>query len=419
MNISQMKVRDIKPYEKNAKKHDKRQIDNVAESISRFGFAQPLVVDKDDVLIIGHCRLLAAKKLKIKEVPVVRMDDLTEEQVNQLRLLDNKLNESEWDMDLLAPEVEELDWEGFDIDWEIPEIADEEGEQEIAEDEYTEDVPSMTNMGEIWQLGEHRLLIGSSTNDEDVKRLMAGDKAKILFTSPPYSDMREYNGGKDLSVDSISQFIKCYRPYTSYQCVNLGIQFRNSEINQYWNEYIDVAKSAGYKLMAWNVWDKTMCGSIGQQKTFFPTRHEWIFVFGTEYFDLNLTKPKKEASINKKRNERKVRQPDGTTKYSSVGDTSHLYKKMESVSIIQSEQGSIRHEHPAVFPVALPSEYIQAMTKEGDVIIEPFGGSGTTLIACEELNRKCRIMELDCHYADVIIARWEKLTGKKAVRIDE
>ena len=419
MNISQMKVRDIKPYEKNAKKHDKRQIDNVAESISRFGFAQPLVVDKDDVLIIGHCRLLAAKKLKIKEVPVVRMDDLTEEQVNQLRLLDNKLNESEWDMDLLAPEVEELDWEGFDIDWEIPEIADEEGEQEIAEDEYTEDVPSMTNMGEIWQLGEHRLLIGSSTNDEDVKRLMAGDKAKILFTSPPYSDMREYNGGKDLSVDSISQFIKCYRPYTSYQCVNLGIQFRNSEINQYWNEYIDVAKSAGYKLMAWNVWDKTMCGSIGQQKTFFPTRHERIFDFGTEYFDLNLTKPKKEASINKKRNERKVRQPDGTTKYSSVGDTSHLYKKMESVSIIQSEQGSIRHEHPAVFPVALPSEYIQAMTKEGDVIIEPFGGSGTTLIACEELNRKCRIMELDCHYADVIIARWEKLTGKKAVRIDE
>ncbi len=117
MNIEQMKVKDLKPYEKNAKKHDKTQIANVAESIKRFGFAQPLVVDKDNVLIIGHCRLLAAKQLKLREVPVVRMDDLTEEEVKQLRLLDNKLNESDWDFDLLMDEVGELECDVFDLDW--------------------------------------------------------------------------------------------------------------------------------------------------------------------------------------------------------------------------------------------------------------------------------------------------------------
>lgn len=117
MRISNMKIKDIIPYEKNAKKHDKVQIANVAESIRQFGMVQPLVVDKDGVLIIGHCRLLAAKKLQMREVPVVKLDELTEDQVKKLRLLDNKLNESAWDMELLLPEVEELDFDGFSLDW--------------------------------------------------------------------------------------------------------------------------------------------------------------------------------------------------------------------------------------------------------------------------------------------------------------
>lgn len=419
IKIEYLPIKDLKPYERNAKKHDETQIKNVAESIKQFGFAQPIVVDRNNVVIIGHCRLLASKKLKLKEVPVVRMEDLTDEQVQKLRLLDNRLNESEWDFDLLAEDIPSLDFSDFDIDWGIPwDNEEEEGEQDVIEDEYDEDeVPHIAKAGEIYQLGKHHLMIASSTNKDDVQKLMGTERGRILFTSPPYSDMRDYNGGKDLSVDSIANFISCYRPYTDYQCVNLGMQIKNLEINQYWNEYIDVAHKAGYKLMAWNVWDKTMCGSIGQQKAFFPTRHEWIFVFGTDYYDLNLTKPKKESSIHES-GTRAVRQKDGSMKRSTQGDTSHKFKKMESVSTICSETGTIRSKHPAVFPVALPSEYIQAMTNEGDIVIEPFGGSGTTLIACEQLNRKCRIMELDCHYADVIIDRWQKLTGEKAVRID-
>ena len=130
MNIENIAIKDIKPYERNAKKHDERQIKNVMQSIKNFGIVQPLVVDKDNVLIIGHCRLIAAKRLKLKEVPVVRMDELTQEQVDKLRLLDNKLNESEWDFDLLAEDILELDFSDFDIDWDLPEDIEENTEIE-------------------------------------------------------------------------------------------------------------------------------------------------------------------------------------------------------------------------------------------------------------------------------------------------
>lgn len=273
---------------------------------------------------------------------------------------------------------------------------------------------TITRPGDIWQLGNHRLMCGSSTETSDVAILMAGMKAKILFTSPPYLDTREYEGGKDLSVNNIVKFIPTYRPYTDYMCVNLGIKRKNYDIVQYWDDYISAAKGCGYKLMAWNVWDKTMAGSIGQQSAFFPLRHEWIFVFGTEYYDTNLIWDKKAASINKFPI-RAVRQPDGSFKSSTIGDTSNTKKKMESVFSLVSELGSIRSKHPAVFPVGLPSEYIKSMTNENEIVIDPFCGSGTTLIACEQLNRTCYAMELEPKYCDVIIKRWEDFTGEKAV----
>lgn len=421
MQIENVKVSSLKPYEKNAKKHPKEQIEFIANSIRDFGFRQPLVIDKDNVLVIGHGRLAAAKKLGIKEIPCVRADDLTDEQIKALRLADNKTNESEWDLELLNVEIDDIididmSQFGFDVS------ADFEDEEPITtmEDELPEDdeVETRCKLGDIWQLGEHRLICGDSTSAENVALLMDGAKAKMLFTSPPYSDIREYNGDKDLSVSNIVNFISAFRPYTDYQCVNLGIQRKNHEIVQYWDEYIEKARECGYKLMAWNVWDKTMAGSIGQQSAFFPIRHEWIFVFGTEFFEINETWEKKEASITDNGGQRKVRQKDGTTTYSTKGDTSHKYKQMESVVSICSECGAIRALHPATFPVGLPAEYVKAMTDEGDIVIEPFGGSGTTMIACEQLNRKCYMSELDERYCDVIIQRWENFTGKKAVKIN-
>lgn len=420
MVIKDVKITELKEYENNPR-FNKSAVDPVAASIREFGFKVPIVVDKNNVIVAGHTRLKAAKKLGLETVPCVIADDLTDEQIKAFRIADNKTAEiSEWNFDKLETELAHLAEQGFNMgdygfdDFDVD-------HSDIPEDDVPdvdENVESVSKLGQLWKLGDHRLLCGDSTSSEDVAKLMAGQTAKILFTSPPYSDMREYNGDKDLSVNNLIHFISTYAPYTNYQCVNLGIQRKDNEIVPYWDAYIDEAKKAGLKLMAWNVWDKQQAGSIGQQRAFFPIRHEWIFVFGTEYFDLNCTWEKAEDSIGNSKI-RKVRQPDGSFDISSRGNTTKKYKKMESVLSVHAELGAIRSEHPATFPVQLPAEYINAMTDKGDNVIEPFCGSGSTLIACEQLGRKCFGMELDPHYCDVIIKRWETLTGGKAELINE
>ena len=419
MRIEYRGTETLAPYAQNTKKHDQKQIENVANSIRRFGWQQPIVIDENDVVVIGHCRLLAAKQLGMTEVPVTVASGLTDEEIRELRIADNRTNESPWDMEMLEKELADLDFEGFDLDFDSIVQTTEEATQNVAEDDYEAEPPKTprAKIGDIYQLGNHRLMCGSSTNIEDVEKLMNGDTARMLFTSPPYSDMREYEGGKNLDVDNIALFIATYRLFTDYQCVNLGIQRKNHEIYPYWDRYIEIAKDSGYKLMSWNVWDKMTCGSIGQQSAFFPIRHEWVFVFGTEFYEINLTWAKKEESIHGKRY-RKVRQADGSMKVSSKGDETKPYKQMESVLQLLPEMGAVRSQHPATFPVGLPAEYIKSMSDEGDIVIEPFCGSGTTLIACEQLGRCCYGMELEPKYVDVIINRWEQLTGEKAVLLN-
>ena len=421
MEVINVPVRDLIPYEKNAKNHPDDQIEHIANSIREFGFRQPLVIDAQNVVVIGHGRLMAAKKLGMEEVPCVRADDLSETQIKALRLADNKTNESEWDFDALEHELDELsvDFDMSDFGFDAFQV--EEEPQEAQEDDFDVDAPveAKAKLGDIYQLGRHRLMCGSSTDEDNIAELMDGEHAAMLFTSPPYSDMRDYEGGKDLSVENLAQFISCYRPYTDYQCVNLGIQRKNNDIYEYWNEYIRVARDAGYKMLAWNVWDKGMTGNIGQAAAFFPLRHEWVFCFGTEFFEINLTVEKKPDSITDHPAIKTKRNADGTTSPHSTGDTSKPYKQMESVLFLHPVlQNDIRALHPATFPVGLPAEYIKAMTHKDDIVIEPFGGSGTTLIACEELGRSCRIMELEPKYVDVIIARWEQFTGQKAVLLN-
>lgn len=188
MDIKEIEISKIKPYEKNAKKHDKTQIENVAESIKQFGMVQPLVLDSKNEIIIGHCRFEACKKLGYKTVPCVMANDLDRVQVEKLRLLDNRLNESEWDIDLLKEIVPELDFYGFDVDWDIPEL---EEEKEVEEDNFDVDdnIPEQpkAKLGDIYQLGEHRLMCGDSTKEEDVAKLMNDKVIKCVFTSPPYN----------------------------------------------------------------------------------------------------------------------------------------------------------------------------------------------------------------------------------------
>jgi site-specific DNA-methyltransferase (adenine-specific) len=173
MNVQNRKLSELTPYPGNAKKHDKKQIANVAESIRQYGFVQPIVVDRDDVIIIGHCRALAAKKLGMDEVPCVSMDDLTPEQVNALRLVDNKSNESDWDFDLLAEELHNLDLSAFDFDWGLPIEDESEVIEDTAPDVDTDNEP-VTKLGDVWQLGRHRLVCGDSTSIDTVETLMGG-----------------------------------------------------------------------------------------------------------------------------------------------------------------------------------------------------------------------------------------------------
>jgi len=427
-DIKTMSVNDIIPYENNPRDNEDA-VDKVAASLREFGFKQPIVVDKDNIVIVGHTRLKAAKKLKMSEVPVLVADDLTDEQVKAYRLADNKTGEfAEWDAELLNFELDgiiDIDMSEFGFDIED----DEDKSVEVEEDEIPDDVEERCKLGDVWKLGNHRLICGDSTDVNVIGKLMDGNKAELLFTSPPYSDMRDYNGDKDLSVDNISEFITASQHYASYMAVNLGIQRKDGEIVQYWDKYIQKAKDNGLKLLAWNVWDKLRCGSIGQQKAFVPIRHEWIFVFGKEAKELNLTWEKRKSSIYADGRRRKVRQKDGSFKESSRGVTSNAFKKMELVVKLEdkdsidsvteqwSESGKISSKHPATFPVHLPAEYIIAFTDEDDYVLESFGGSGTTLMACEQLKRRCCICELDEHYCDVILQRWEDFTGEKAERI--
>ena len=368
-------------------------------------------------------------------MPVTIASGLTEEEIRELRIADNKTNESEWDTLALSEDLNGLSFEGFcfedltdlmsGIEVALPQEdePDTSGAGEESGEVYN---PRGIQLGEIWQLGNHRLMCGSSTDPADVKKLMGNTRAKLLFTSPPYGDLREYNGGKNLEVRSIAQFIQAYSAYADIQAVNLGILTKDSEILTYWDEYILAARACGLKLFSWNVWDKMMCGSIGQHEMMIPVRHEFIFVFGEKAREIRYTMPKKEASIYTSGREKTRRQKDGSTKRSSAGNTQKAFKKMESVLEIPEpkhltsvtkkfpETSEIRRWHPATFPVLLPSEYIVAFTEPGDAVAEPFCGSGTTLVACEQSDRVCYGMELDETYMNVIIDRWEKLTGKQA-----
>lgn len=425
-----LNIDELKPYKNNSRTHSKSQIEKIAKSLEEFGWMSPVVVDEDYTIIAGHGRVLGAKHAGITEVPCLIVDDLTEEQKQAYVIADNKLSdESGWDYDKLVQELKDLNnksydtaFTGFNLDSLKSSFT-----MKVKEDGFDEPEDSGVDVkrGDIWELGDHMLVCGDSTDDSDIKKLLQDTSGAFLFTSPPYMGLREYNGGKELSVGKIVKFIGAYKKYVDYQCVNLGIVRKGNNIIPYWDEYIDEAKNVGYNLLSWNVWDKMSASSIGQQQAMFPIRHEWIFVFGEKPKEINYTEEKKTASIAAIR-PKKVRQADGTIKIAgSTANFSFKRKKMETVQEVSSvtkvvpERHSNLYGHPAMFPVELPAKYISAMTDAGDIVVEPFGGAGSTLIACEELGRKCRVMELDERYCGIIIKRWEEYTGNKARRKNE
>ena len=419
---------NITEFQGGLKIRDEADIEKAKTSILKYGWSFPFFVwvsGKTNYCLDGHARIKVLKALEeegylIPELPVVYIQAKNKTEAKQ-KLLRLNSNFGHFTKESVLEFAEDIDL-NFDeialpdsvIDFsESGEVAETEGDDEAPEvDEKSEPV---SKRGEMYELGNSILMCGSSTEEDDVKRLCAGIEAEMLFTSPPYSDMRTYNGEKDLSVSNIVNFIRTYKPYAKYMCVNLGLQRKDGAINPYWDEYTDTAEDVGLKMLAWNVWNKTMAGSIGMQQAMFPIEHEWIFIYGEKAKNINRTAEKRDKESIGKSRVSTLRNADGTTRRRIQNFDDSQFKKMESVFECLPELSAIRSEHPAVFPVKLPEEYIKAMTKENDYVIEPFGGSGTTLIACEKTNRKCRIMELDPIYCDVIRKRytkWAKENGK-------
>ena len=386
------------------------------ESIQQFGFAQPLVVDKDNTLIIGHCRLIAAKRLKMEKVPVLRMEDLTEEQAKKLRLLDNKLNESEWDMELLAEEIEGLDMDGFCIDWEIPEP---EETLEVVEDEppapNLEEEPT-TKPGDIFQLGRHRLICGDSTDPETIKKLLDGEKTDLLITDPPYNvayegktkDRLKIQNDRFGSADKFREFLR-----DAFTAANTGLKQGGAFYIWYASSegynFIGAANDIGWTIREQLIWIKNVL-VLGRQD--YHWQHEPC-LYGwkdgaSHYFidDRTQTTIWEAEDFN----------PEKMKKEELLALVKEMTKQPST--IIREDKPSRSAEHPTMKPVKLIARLVRNSSRTGERVLDIFGGSGSTMIACEQLNRECYMVELDPHYCDVIIKRWETFTGQEAEKIN-
>lgn len=371
MNVKEINIKDIRPYEKNPRKNNSA-VAYVAESIKQFGFKVPIIIDKNNIIVAGHTRYKAAKKLGINTVPVIIADDLTDEQIKAFRLADNKVAEqAEWDIDLLNEELEEI----FDIDMTDFGFEVLEEEKEVEEDGYEPVKPKepVTQKGDIWKMGGHVLLCGDSTCTTDVEKLMQSEKADMCFTDPPYGYEYQSNArNKSKKFDVIENDDKILDFFPNIQLVCNGFVF----VCTTWkvlDKWLPLFKKY-HELTNMIIWNKGG-GGIGDLKHTFSTDYEVILC----------------ASNGKE----------------LTG------KRIGSVWTIKKDSSS-SYVHPTQKPVKLSEFAIRNTTERGDIVLDLFGGSGSTLIACEQMERKCRIMEYDPAYCDVIVDRWEKLTGNKA-----
>lgn len=379
---------EVKPYEKNAKIHTEKQIDNICQSIRRAGWQQDTVITTDKVLVIGHGRRLAALKLGCQmpyHIIDKNADELTDEDIRELRIVDNQTNaETGYDFDILEQEIEDLDFDGYDFDFGLEEEIEE--EPEVVDDDYDPEPPEepKSKPGDIYKLGRHRLMCGDSTSVESVEALMNGQEADLLITDPPYNV--NYEGGTGMTIQNDNMEDEDFRAF-------LGKAFfaANSVMKQGASFYIWHADSEGYNFrgachdIGWTVrqcliWAKNAL-VLGRQD--YQWKHEPCLYGWTE----------------------------------GAGHT--FYGDRKQTTVLEYDRPSRSELHPTMKPVELFDYQIKNSTQKGDAVLDLFGGSGTTIVACEQNGRKAYCMEIDPKYVDVIIDRWEKLTGEKAVLLSK
>ena len=377
-------VEDLIPYVNNPRQND-QAVDAVASSIKNFGFKVPIVVDGSNEIVNGHTRLKAAKKLGLKEVPVIVADDLTPEQIKAFRLADNKVGEiAEWDEELLAIELEELSNLEFDMtEYGFDELDFDAEVEEIVEDDFDEEIPEepKAKLGDIYQLGRHRLMCGDSTDTHQVATLLDGNKADLLLTDPPYNVAYEGKGKEALTIKNDSK--------------------DGGEFHLFLYDAFCSAKDnlkSGASFYVWYASSEVVNFHTSLEEAGFIVKQELIWNKNTMVLSRQDYHWKHEPCL-----------------YGWASGGSHSwYSDRKQTTVLNFDRPTVNKEHPTMKPIALFEYQIKNSSKSGDVVLDLFGGSGTTIMACEQNGRCGYLMELDPRYVDVIIRRWEDFTGEKA-----
>ena len=390
MNIVQIKIESLIPYVNNARTHSDAQVAQIAGSIKEFGFNNPVLIDEESGIIAGHGRVLAARKLNLDTVPCIKLNHLSPAQRKAYILADNKLAlNAGWDNDILRLELADLkeldidtDLTGFTLD-EIAEL-NPQTTVGLTDEDAVPDVPEtpITKLGDIYILGNHRLMCGDSTSIDAVEKLMDGAKADMVFTDPPYGV--SYTGGLQNSKDGLKgdarEMIKNDDIDLYEDAVTIASIYCHGAVFMFYADTVPFGlyrgiENVGGEVVALLIWKKK--GGYGALGASYKPNHEPCVIW-------------------KKKNDR----------LNFIGSTSEN-------RIWEEDKDGINKLHPTQKPVAIPKRAIG--NHKADIVLDMFGGSGSTLIACEELGRKARVMEIDPKYCDVIVKRWEEFTGKKAV----
>ena len=382
LKIILKRLDELVPYINNPRKNDGAAVDKVAASIREFGFKVPIIVDKAGTIVAGHTRYKASKKLGLTEVPCIIAEELTEQQIKAFRIADNRTaEESSWDFELLSVELESLD--DFDLSilgFDENEMARILRNDEVVDDDFYEDPPEipMTQSGDIWVLGRHRVICGDATVRDDISKLMGDALSDLVLTDPPYNV--DYEGGTNeklkIQNDKMAdlEFLKfltdAFTLMYEYSKKGAPIYVFHADSEGY--NFRSAFKAAGYNLRQCLIWEKN---SLVMGRQDYQWQHEPVL-------------------------------------YGWKDGASHAwYGDRKQTTIIKHDKPLRNGEHPTMKPIGLCGYFIANSSKEGDIVLDPFGGSGSTLIACEQLGRECRMVEMDPKYVDVIVHRFQNFTG--------
>jgi len=435
LNVEYRKVEALIPYARNPRTHTDEQVAKIAASIVEYGWTNPVLVDGDNGIIAGHGRMAAARKLGLDEVPVIELAHLSPSQKRAYVISDNRLAlDAGWNEELLALELAELSDAGYDLtltgfeDAEIAALlADDARAEEVAreqdadEPDAADDVPDapvspVSRTGDVWAIGPHRLICGDATDPTVVATLMQGDAARLCFTSPPYGNQRDYTSGGIVDWDGLMRGVFGNVPMADdgQVLVNLGLIHRDNEVIPYWDAWLGWMRAQGWRRFAWYVWDQGP-GMPGDWAGRFAPSFEFVFHFNRQSRKPNKIVPCKhagqESHLRADGSSTAMRSKDG-----EVGGWTHKGQPTQDTRIPDSVIRVMRHkgkigqdiDHPAVFPVALPAFAIEAYTESGDIVFDPFGGSGSTMLAAQRTGRVCRAVEIAPEYVDVAIKRFQQ-----------